>query len=257
MIKAGIDIGAKNIKAVITKDNIILAKNICAAGIDLRNSLEETFDKAVKDANIAKNDIEKIVATGVAADLVTFATDRISIVSAISRAGVYFFPLGRTVVDVGAEEMRVAKCDEKGNIQDFVLNDKCAAGAGLFLEAISRALEIKVEEMGQLSLKTQNTVPINTQCVIFAESEVVSLIHRKIPKEDIVRSVYDSMTNRVYPMMSKLGIKEDVVLVGGVANDIGFIESLKRKMGIKLLVPKEPEFAGAIGASLSTGKQEY
>ena len=250
MIKAGIDIGARNIKVVISRDRNILAKNIIAAGLDLKNSLEEVFDKTLKGAGIAKDDVEKIVATGVAADLVSFATDKISIVSAISRAGIFLFPNGRTIVDVGAEEVRVAKCDERGNITDFVLNDKCAAGAGLFLEAIGRALEIKVEEMGQISLKAQGTVPINTQCVIFAESEVVSLIHRKIPKEDIARSVYDSMTNRVYPMMVKLGIKEDVVLVGGVANDIGFIESLKRKLGMKLSIPKEPEFAGAIGASL-------
>ena len=234
MVKAGIDIGAKNIKMVISRDGNVLAKNIVAAGLDLKNTVDEIFNKTLKDAGLAKNEVEKIVTTGVGADLVPFATDKISVIGAISKAAVKFFPTAKTVVDVGAEEMRVAKCDEKGNILDFILNDKCAAGAGLFLEAIGRALEMKVEDMGRLSLKTQNTVQINTQCVIFAESEVVSLIHRKIPKEDIARSVYDSMTNRVYPMMAKIGIKEDVVLVGGVANDIGFIESLKRKLNINL-----------------------
>jgi benzoyl-CoA reductase subunit D len=249
VIKAGIDIGAKNIKIVIMKDSEILAKGVFLSGIDIKVFINEIFNKVLKDANLSKENISQIIVTGVGTDLIPFATNKISIVSAIAKTANFYFPESKMVIDVGAEETRIVKCN-KGAVLDFALNDKCAAGAGLFLEAISRALEVSLEEMGRLSLKTENTVPINTQCVIFAESEVVSLIHRKTPKGDIARSVYDSMASRVYSLASKLGIEQNTVVVGGVAKDIGFLDSLKRKLGVNLLVPDNPEFAGAIGACL-------
>lgn len=250
MIRAGVDIGAKNAKMVIMEDKKILAKNIYDAGLELKSTINELYEKTVNDAGIQDDRISRITATGVAADLVPYATDKMNIVSAIAKAAVFSLPLARTVIEVGAEETRVVRCDENGNIVDFVLNDKCAAGAGLFLESIARALEIKLEEMGPLSLKTQNTVTINTQCVIFAESEVVSLIHRQIAKEEIARSVYDSMSSRIYLMANRLSIVPEVVVVGGVANDSGFVDSMKRKLNVNLFIPELPEFAGCIGACL-------
>jgi benzoyl-CoA reductase subunit D len=132
-----------------------------------------------------------------------------------------------------------------------VINERCAAGAGTFVEAMSRALEVKLEEMGTLSLKAERAVPMNAQCTIFAESEVVSLIHAKTPKADISRAIHDAIADRIASMTRRLGIQRDVVLVGGVAKNIGFIASLKRALGVDLLVPDEPEFVGALGAALA------
>ena len=161
-----------------------------------------------------------------------------------AKAGVFLFPSARTVIDVGAEEARAVKCDERGIMMDFVVNERCAAGAGTFIEAMARALEVKMEDMGPLSLKAERASPINASCVIFGESDVVSLIHRQESKPEIARAVFDAMADRVSSMVHRLGINLDIVLVGGVAKDVGFIESLKRKLGINILVPEYPEFAG-------------
>jgi benzoyl-CoA reductase subunit D len=131
-----------------------------------------------------------------------------------------------------------------------VVNERCAAGAGAFIEAMARALEVKMEDMGDLSLKAERASSINASCVIFGESDVVSLIHKQEPKSEIARAVYDAMADRVSSMVHRLGVNLEVVLVGGVAKDIGFITSLKRKLGVDVLIPEFPEYAGALGAAL-------
>jgi benzoyl-CoA reductase subunit D len=159
------------------------------------------------------------------------------------------------VIDVGAEDARAVKCDERGVMQDFVVNARCAAGAGTFIEAMARALEVKMEDMGSLSLQADRASSINASCVIFAESDVVSLIHREEPKSEIARAIFDAMAERVSSMVRRLGVNPDVVLVGGVAKDVGFVDSLKRRLGIEILIPKEPIYAGAVGAALVAAKR--
>ena len=179
-----------------------------------------------------------------------YANSTISMMGADAKAGVHLFPKARTIIDVGAEEARAVKCDEKGIMIDFVVNERCAAGAGTFIEAMARALEVKLEEMGPLSLKAERASPINATCVIFGESDVVSLIHRQESKPEIARAIFDAMADRVSSMVYRLGVNPDVVLVGGVAKDVGFVASLKRKLGIDILIPEYPEFVGALGAAL-------
>jgi benzoyl-CoA reductase subunit D len=182
--------------------------------------------------------------------LAPYANSTISMMSADAKAGVQLLPKARTIIDVGAEEARAVKCDEKGIMVDFVVNERCAAGAGAFIEAMARALEVKLEEMGPLSLKAERASPINATCVIFGESDVVSLIHRQESKPEIARAIFDAMADRVSSMVYRLGVNPDVVLVGGVGKDVGFVASLKRKLGIDILIPEQPEFVGALGAAL-------
>jgi benzoyl-CoA reductase subunit D len=170
--------------------------------------------------------------------------------SADAKAGVYLVPKARTIIDIGAEEARAVKCDEKGVMADFVLNERCAAGAGAFIEAMARALEVKMEDMGPLALKAERASPINASCVIFGESDVVSLIHRQESKPEIARAVYDAMADRVSSMIHRLGINPEVILVGGVAKDPGFVASLNRKLGLTVTIPEYPEYVGALGAAL-------
>jgi benzoyl-CoA reductase subunit D len=167
-----------------------------------------------------------------------------------AKAGVRLFPSARTIIDVGAEEARAVKCDERGVMADFVVNERCAAGAGAFIEAMARALELRMEDMGPLSLKAERASTINASCVIFGESDVVTLIHRQESKPEIARAVFDAMADRISSMVRRLGVNPDVVLVGGVAKDVGFVASLKRKLGVDVLIPEYPEFAGAFGAAL-------
>jgi benzoyl-CoA reductase subunit D len=140
-------------------------------------------------------------------------------------------------------------------MSDFVVNERCAAGAGAFIEAMARALEVKIDAMGPLSLKAERASPINATCVIFGESDVVSLIHRQESKPEIARAVFDAMADRVSSMVHRLGVNPTVILIGGVANDVGFIASLKRKLNIDIVIPEFPEYVGALGAALvATGR---
>ena len=151
---------------------------------------------------------------------------------------------------MGAEEGRAAKLDENGNTIDFAINEKCAAGAGAFIEAMARALEVTIEEMGPLCLESDKKIPMNAQCAVFAESEVVSLLHAKTPKQDIARAVHDAIADRIVSMVRRVGIVPDVTLVGAVSRNPGFVDSLQRGLEKEVTIPDNAEYAGALGAAL-------
>ncbi|UCF49585.1 MAG: CoA activase [Thermoplasmatales archaeon] len=251
MITMGIDMGSKNIKVIILKDNKVIAKSNIMAGFDVTKSGQEAVDKAFKEANIKKDDIDKVISTGTGEKLAPFFDDTKSVVGCDSLGAVFTHPATRTVIDVGAEEGRGMRCDETGKILDFEVNEKCAAGAGAFTEAMSRALEVPLEEFGNLSLKATEEIPMNAQCTVFAESEVVTMVHNKVSKANMAKAVHDAMASRISSMVRKIGFDKDVTLVGGVAKNVGFIESLEKDLELKLVVPKDPEYIGALGAALA------
>ena len=255
MITSGIDIGTQRVKVAILADGKIIALSQKFSGFDPTKAATEALEEALEIGKISKEKIQHTTATGAGVNMVTFADSTISMMGADAKAGAYFFPSARTVIDVGAEDARAVKCDENGVMLDFVVNARCAAGAGTFIEAMARALEVELNDMGVLSLKADRASPINASCVIFAESDVVSLIHKEEPKSEIARAIFDAMSDRVSSMARRLGITPDIVLIGGVAKDIGFVESLKRRLGMELLIPEEPIYAGAVGAALVAAKR--
>jgi len=255
MITAGIDMGTQSVKVVILKDNGIMSRSQSFSGFEPTKAAEQAFVEALKKAKITRDEVEHITATGAGADMAPYSDSTISVMGADAKAGAYFFPSMRTVIDIGAEEARAVRCDEKGAMLGFVVNERCAAGAGTFIEAMARALEVKLEEIGPLSLKAERASPINATCVIFGESDVVTLIHRQEPKPEIARAIFDAMADRISSMVQRLGMNPSVVLIGGVAKDLGFVASLKRKLGTDLLIPKDPEFAGALGGALNAAKR--
>ncbi len=250
MITAGIDMGIQSAKVAILKDGILLSKGKAFCGFKPTEAADQAFEEALTSGKLSRNEIQHVTATGAGVNLVSNFDSTVSMMGTDAQAGVYFFPSARTVVDVGAEEARAVSCDERGNMLDFVVNSRCAAGAGTFIEAMARALEVKLEEMGPLSIKAEEATPINASCVIFAESDVVSLIHQQKSKEKIARAIYAAMADRISSMMRRLGIKPEVVLVGGVAQDVGFTAALETKLGMNILIPEDPIFAGSIGAAL-------
>jgi benzoyl-CoA reductase subunit D len=250
VITAGIDLGTQSVKAVILKDGTVVSRGQAFSGFDPTKAAEQAVDEALKKAKLSLSDVEHVTATGSGMDMAPNVNSTISMMGADAKAGVHLFPKARTIIDVGAEEARAVKCDDKGIMMDFVVNERCAAGAGAFIEAMARALEVKLEEMGPLSLKAERASPINATCVIFGESDVVTLIHRQESKPEIARAIFDAMADRVSSMVHRLGVNPDVVLLGGVAKDVGFIASLKRKLGVDVLIPEYPEYAGALGAAL-------
>ena len=250
MITVGIDLGTQSVKAVILKDGEVISRGKSFSGFDPTKAAEQAVGEALKKAKLSLSDVDHITATGSGMDMAPHSNSTISMMGADAKAGVYLFPKARTIIDVGAEEARAVKCDDKGIMVDFVVNERCAAGAGAFIEAMARALEVTIEEMGPLSLKAERASSINATCVIFGESDVVTLIHRQETKPEIARAIFDAMADRVSSMVYRLGVNPDVVLVGGVAKDVGFVASLKRKLGVDVLIPEYPEYAGALGAAL-------
>jgi len=256
MITAGIDCGAKNTKTVILKDGEIIGKGSVLTGFDQEVAVEKSLGGALKEAAVSRDDIEKIGGTGSGKKSISVADVEVNDIKAMAKAANYFYPNSRTVVDVGAEEGRAVKIDENGSVVDFAINEKCAAGAGAFIEAMGRALETPLEEMGPLALTSDKEIPMNAQCVIFAESEVVGLIHAKTEKQDISKAIHDAMASRIVSMIRRVGVNEDVTMLGGVGYNPGFVEVMKRELNVeKLDIPDAPEFGAAVGAAVVAAEE--
>jgi benzoyl-CoA reductase subunit D len=254
MITAGLDLGTQSIKAVLLRDGEVVGRAKAFSGFEPAKASEQVLGEALEAANLSIADLGHVTATGSGMDMAN-ANSTVSMMGADAKAGVHLIPNARTIIDVGAEEARAVKCDDKGIMVDFVVNERCAAGAGAFIEAMARALEVKLEDMGPLSLKAERASSINASCVIFGESDVVSLIHKQETKPEIARAIFDAMADRVSSMVHRLGVNPEVVLVGGVAKDVGFVTSLKRKLGVEILIPEYPEYVGALGAALVAVKR--
>ena len=254
MITAGLDLGTQSVKAVVLKDGKVVARGKVFSGFDPAKAAEQALADALKEAGLSMGDVGHVTATGSGMDMAN-ANSTVSMMGADAKAGVHLIPTARTIIDVGAEEARAVKCDDNGIMMDFVVNERCAAGAGAFIEAMARALEVKLEDMGPLSLEAERASSINASCVIFGESDVVSLIHKQETKPEIARAIFEAMADRVSSMVHRLGVNPDVVLVGGVAKDVGFVTALKRKLGVDVLIPEYPEYVGALGAALAAVKR--
>jgi benzoyl-CoA reductase subunit D len=255
MISAGIDIGAKTVKVVLMQDQSRpLAKALVPAGIDTTAATRRAFEEALAGAGLAKEQVGQYVATGTGRNDCALARREITEVGAAARGISHVFPSCRTVVDVGAEEGRTVRCDGNGKVIDFAFNEKCAAGAGAFAEGMARALQVPLEELGPLSLKSCQAIQMNAQCAVFAESEVVTLIHAKTPREDIARAVLDAVASRIISMVRKVGLVKDLALIGGVALNPGFVEAMKRGLEMEVHVPDDPEYIGALGAALAAAE---
>ncbi len=250
MITAGIDIGAKTVKVVLAKDNEILAKSITPAGIDTAAASEKALNEALSRAGLERDAIENFLATGTGRKDCPFTDKEVTEVGAAARGARGVLESCRTVIDVGAEEGRSVRLNDEGKVLDFAFNEKCAAGAGAFAEAMARALETTVEELGPLALTSEKAVPMNAQCAVFAESEVVTLIHAKTPRQDIARAVLDAIASRIISMVRKVGFEKDVAVIGGVALNPGFIDAMNRGLEMQVHVPEDPEYIGALGAAL-------
>jgi benzoyl-CoA reductase subunit D len=251
MIVAGIDCGAKNTKTVIMKDDEVVGKGSTLTGFDQAEAIAKSMEAALQDAGISRGDIEKIGGTGAGMEDIKEADVEVNEIKSMARGAVFFFPNARTVTDVGAEMGRAAKINDQGKVDDFAINEKCAAGAGAFIEAMARALETPLEEMGALANESTSEIPMNAQCAIFAESEVVGLIHAKIEIKDISKSIHDAMASRIVSMIRRIGVNQDIVMLGGVGLNPGFVSALRKELDVeKIYIPEDPAFGAAVGAAL-------
>jgi benzoyl-CoA reductase subunit D len=251
MITAGIDVGARTTKVVIVKNGRVAAKSRHYTAFETRRAIETAMDDAGKQAGIGRGDIEKMIATGTGAVQAEFLTRNVITEVTADAAGIFTLdPSIRTLLDVGAEEGRAVRIDNEGVILDFVVNEKCAAGSGTFVETISRALEVSLEDFGKISLDSDNDIPTNAHCVVFAESEVVTLIHSKYEKKDIAKAVHSAIAERIVSMLRRIAIEKPIALVGGVSRNVGFVSSLNHDLQTEVKLYDEPEYVGALGAAV-------
>jgi len=250
MIVAGMDIGSITTETVILKDGEILASLILPTGANSRLAAERCLSAALEKAALEEKEVSAIVTTGYGRASFPRATKRITEITCHARGAYSVHPKTRTVIDIGGQDSKVIRLDSRGRNVDFQMNDKCAAGTGRFLEVMAHALEVKVEDLGRLSLSAPRTIKISSMCTVFAESEVVSLIADNQPKDVIIRGLHDSIADRVLGMVNRVGIEEEVTLTGGVAKNQGVVRSLEERLGVQMFIPPEPQIIGALGAAL-------
>ncbi len=249
MITAGMDLGSKYVKIVILNDGDVISRVKMLSGFEQEITASDAMKEALNQAGLQPDDIERIVATGVGRSIAPFTNDTLTEVGAAARGAIARLPETRTVIDVGAEEGRAILITPDGHVRDFAINEKCAAGSGTFTESMARALELDVEEFGKLSLKSEKAVPMNAQCAVFAESEVVSLLHARTPKHDISRAVHDAIASRIVSMARRVSVEKEVMIIGGMAYNVGFIASMKRTLEMELVLPDQPDYVPAEGAA--------
>jgi len=251
MISAGIDVGSKNIKVVIVDGDKIIGKAIQTGSDDQEKSIEETLNSAIKDAKIDRADIEKIATTGIGRKVFKEADYAITDVTAGGRGIFECDNAVRTGIDVGAEESKAIKVNQVGKVTDSAVNEKCAAGSGSFVESMARALGIDMKAFAELALSSDAKIPMNAQCAVFAESEVVSLIAQNTPQKDISKAVHDSIASRVSSMVRRVKLEPRIAIFGGLAYNPGFVSAFKKNLEIEdIFIPEEPLFVSALGAAL-------
>jgi len=245
---AGVDIGSTMTKVVIM-NQATLASVIGPTGPEHRKLANQVMEEALTRANLPFEDITYVVATGYGRINVPFADKQITEISCHARGVGHILPEVRTVIDIGGQDCKGIKLKE-GRAVDFVMNDKCAAGTGRFLEVTAEGLGVSLEDMGRLSLKAKNKVEISSTCTVFAAQEVVARLSEGVPLPDIIAGLHEAIAARIYSMVRRLKIEREVALTGGGAKNIGLVKALEAKLGFPVLVPPEPLLTGAIGAAL-------
>ena len=250
MITAGVDVGAATAKTVIVQDSEILSFAVMPTGHSVARAAEEVTRAALEQAGLSMPDLSFVISTGYGRNGVAFANKAVSEIICHARGVNLLIPEARTVIDIGGQDSKVIRVREDGAVSDFVMNDKCAAGTGRFLEVMAGVLGLDIEEMGAISLKSKEPCSISSTCTIFAETEMVSLRADGRTREDMVAGIHRAVASRVVVMGRTVGYREQIVFTGGVAKNLGVKNSLEAAIGLPILIPEEPQIMGALGAAL-------
>lgn len=250
MITAGIDIGHQSVNVVILEDNGIIAHGTLVIAGPVDAAAKGAYETVLEQAALSPASIRGLFATGVGREDVPFAHGHCTEMLSHARGAHWLFAGARTVIDVGAEGTRMMRCDGEGNLENFLINDKCASGAGIFLETVAEMLQIPLSEMGPLSLQSSREITLTTTCAVFAESEIVAEIHRGSTREDILWGVHDSLASKIKSFSQRIGVEPELVFTGGVGRNVGVVDALRRQLNTEIRVPDAPEIVGALGAAI-------
>jgi len=248
---AGVDVGSTQTKAVvIDQSRQVVARALVNTGANVTGAAENAFAAALEAGGIARHDVGYVVGTGYGRYKVTFGDTQVTEISCHARGAVTLFPSTRTVLDMGGQDTKAIHVLASGEVADFCMNDKCAAGTGRFIEAACFVLSIPLEELGPVSLRARKPVKISTTCTVFAESELLTWLGRGRKIEDILAGVHRSMAIRSMALLRRVGIEPEVTFTGGVARNCGMVEVLNEVLGLRMNVSEESHFMGAVGAAV-------
>lgn len=252
MLVCGCDLGSTTGKVVIMNENEIIAWSVVRATRNPETTARLALDEAMARAGLTSDaELQYFIGTGYGRAGVSFIQENISEITCHARGAHWLCPTARTVVDIGGQDCKVISLDPRGKVLDFGMNDKCAAGTGRFLEAMSRALDCGLDELSAFSLQSTCPIAITKQCSVFAESEVVTLINNGADISDISAGIHDSIARRIHSMIHKVGIHSDVVLTGGCASNEGLVKSMEKRLGVSIVqLSLSPQIVGALGAAL-------
>jgi len=247
-------VGAITAKAAILSDKDgnaeLLATAVILAGYDRSAAATQVLDQAMAQAGIARAEIARLVATGYGRVQVPGADRTVTEITCHARGAHYLCPDVRTVIDIGGQDSKGIAIAAAGRVLDFVMNDKCAAGTGRFLEVMAHALEVDLADFGRIALSASKRAKISSTCTVFAESEVVTHVAAGAPKAEIVAGIHDAIASRIATMLGRIAVRDAVVLTGGVARNAGVVRMLEERLGHAIVVPEHAQLAGAIGAAL-------
>ncbi len=248
---AGVDVGSTQTKAVIiNEDGEIVGRALLDTGANVIQAAENAYVVAREEAGIDEREVEYVVGTGYGRYRVTFGNSQVTEISCHGRGAVHLFPNTRTVVDMGGQDTKAISVAANGEITDFCMNDKCAAGTGRFLGAAAAALDIPLDDLGPVSLTSTKPIKISTTCTVFAESEVLAWIGKGKKIEDILWGVHTSIAARSAGLMRRVGIEDEITFTGGVTRNKGMVKALEERLEKPLNISEDCHFMGALGAAL-------
>jgi len=254
LVTAGIDIGSTTSKAALWVDDHLEACVIGPSTTNPRETARECYENVLQDAGIRSDDVAYIVGTGYGRAKVSFAHDNVSELSAHGRGAKTLLPSARTVIDIGGQDTKVVLLDAGGQMLEYVMNDKCAAGTGRFLDFIARSLGIEVKDLAKLHTATDyQPVRLSSMCSVFIESEVINLVNDEVPLSSIIQGLHQSVANRVAALVKRVGLVEDAIITGGVAKNPGVVDALERSLRVTLKTfpdSVDPQMMGGVGAAI-------
>jgi len=248
---AGVDVGSTQTKAIILdEERRIVGRTLIDTGANVTRAAERAFDEALKGAGLHREEIAYVVGTGYGRYKVAFGDAQITEISCHAKGASRLFPGTQTVIDMGGQDAKGIRVGEGGEVKDFVMNDKCAAGTGRFLANAAEAIGLSLDEIGEISLRAKNPVRLSTVCTVFVESDIMAYLAQGKKVEDILGGVHSAIAARTVSLVRRVGIEPEVTFTGGVSLNIGMVRALEGKLGMPLNVSPESHFMGAIGAAL-------
>ena len=251
MFTCGVDIGARSIDIVLYDGAQIIESLVADTGAFPKENARKAFEEVLRNAGVNNNGVDKVIATGYGRNYFDGADRVVSEILCHAAGSAYLFPSVHTIIDIGGQDSKMIEVGENSKVLNFAMNDRCAAGTGKFIEMVAATLNIPLEKTGETALQTSETCEISSMCAVFAESEIIGMLHKGVSREVILRGVFRSVARRTLGMAGKINIGDDFIFTGGVAHNIGVLEAIRQETGKNnIKVPPNPQITGALGAAI-------